>query len=103
MSLLPITGLYLRYGLLLVLDARRGVPCSVDQMIEGLARLGLAPAGQRPGKVVSDALRWEVARGRAVRVAAGRYTVGHLPKVTRSRARHVVRCLQRGVPPPVCS
>jgi hypothetical protein len=102
MSLPPTTGLYLRYALLLVLDSRRGRPCSVDQMIDGLARLGLEPGGHRPGKVVSDALRWEVARGRAVRVGPGRYAVGHLPKVTRHRARLVVRCLRQGEPPPLC-
>lgn len=102
MPLLPITGLYLRYALLLVLDAHGGRSCSVCQLLDGLAHLGLAPLGERPSKVVSDALRWEVARGRARRCGRDRYSVGHLPGVTRHRAQVVVRCLRSGEPPPLC-
>ena len=103
MALVPTRALYLRYALLLVLDGQRGRPCTVGDLVEGLARLGLEPAGGgRPGKVVSDAMRWEVARGRARRWGRDRYVIGHLPKVTRHRARVVVRCLQRGELPPLC-
>lgn len=102
MALVPTHSLYLRYALLLVLDGRRGWPCTVDDLLDGLASVGLCPdGGARPGKVVSDALRWEVARGRAVRLGRGRYAIGHLPAVTRHRARRVVGCLVRGERPPL--
>jgi hypothetical protein len=86
--LVAVTGLSLRYALLLVLDAHGDRWCSPSELLDGLARLGLAPPGARPAEVVADALRGEVARGRAV--GHGRYAIGHLPGVTRHRARVVV-------------
>jgi hypothetical protein len=58
-------------------------------------------------KAVSDALRWEVARGRVVRAGRGRYRSGTMPKATRSRIGARVRSLRRDAfagrrnPPPV--
>lgn len=45
----------------------------------------------RPGKVVSDHLRAEVNRGRAVRVGRGRYRSGTIPGSTRRRMQYAVR------------
>lgn len=104
MSLVAVGGIYLRYALLLLLDRERGRICTIDEMVEGLAALGLTVAADvtRPSKAVSDALRWEVARGRAVRRGRGLYAIGHLPKVTRHRARVAVQHLVRGERPPLC-
>jgi hypothetical protein len=38
--------------------------------------------GARSGKAVSDALRWELRRGRVVLVARGRYAAGLMPRST---------------------
>ncbi len=45
----------------------------------------------RPGKVVSDHLRAEVNRGRAIRVGRGRYRSGSIPGTTRRRMQYAVR------------
>lgn len=47
----------------------------------------------RPSKAVSDALRWEVRRGRVVRFERGRYGPGCMPASTRSRLRSRVRSI----------
>jgi len=59
----PVAGRALRYGLLLVLHRHRGRDRSVSELVQDLAQLDVQPRPGRPGKVVSDALRWEVARG----------------------------------------
>ncbi len=74
-------GRCLRYRLtLMLLSAQR--PMSVEELIEGLERAGLAPCG-RPSKVVSDALRWEIRRGRVRRLRRGVYIRGDVPRSTR--------------------
>ena len=71
-----------------------GAVLSVGQLVRAVAGDGFGlPA---PGnKVVSDALRWEVARGRVVRVGRGRYRSGTMPKATKSRIGTRVRALRR--------
>ncbi|HEY6531254.1 MAG TPA: hypothetical protein VIY72_03045 [Acidimicrobiales bacterium] len=96
-TLVPVGGRALRYALLLALHRHRGRVRSVGELVEDLAALGLRPRHGRPGKVVSDALRWEVARGRAERVGPDRYRLGRLPEVTRWRARRRIELILAGL------
>jgi hypothetical protein len=93
----PVGGRALRYGLLLALHRHHGRVRSVGELVDDLAGLGVRPRQGRPGKVVSDALRWEVARGRAERVGPDRYRLGHLPEVTRWRARRRIALIRAGL------
>ena len=75
-----LTGLELRSVLVVVLlDAAS--PRTVSDLVEALRGAGF-DLGARPGKAVSDALRWEVRRGRVVRLGRGRYGPGSMPKST---------------------
>jgi len=64
--------------------------CAVAELVTELERGGFVLAG-RPSKEISDALRWEVARGRVVRVGRGRYRAAAIPGATRRRIRKVAR------------
>ena len=90
-DLAPVRGLDLRHATLVVLDRRRGEPCTISEILGGLAGLGVRPGSARPRKELADAMRWEVARGRVERVALGVYEIGYLPRTTRWRARQAVR------------
>jgi hypothetical protein len=73
-------GRELRYRLcLLVRDAGR--PVSVNELVEWLDESGLTVGG-RTSKTVSDALRWEIAHGRVVRVGRSMYAPGAIPPST---------------------
>jgi hypothetical protein len=48
-------------------------------------------------KAVSDALRWEIARGRVRRLARGVYGPAHLPRGTEYRIINRVRELRASV------
>ena len=61
----------------------------VWELVDAVDRRGLAFAG-RASKEVADALRWEVARGRALRLDRGRYAAGYVAKATRHRMRRRV-------------
>ena len=80
---MQLSGLDLRYALTTAL-LRAGVPLTVPDLVRALERDGFTCWG-RASKEVSDALRWEVGRGRVVRVRRGVYVAGHMPKQTRSR------------------
>lgn len=80
---MQLSGLDLRYALTTVL-LRAGVPLTVPELVRALERDGFTSCG-RASKEVSDALRWEIGRGRVVRVRRGVYVVGSMPKQTRSR------------------
>lgn len=82
----PLGGIDLRHALLIVLDRRRPEPSTIAEMLHDLRGLGLFPAAIGAPKTVSDALRWEVKRGRVVKVHRGLYRIGHLPETTRWRA-----------------
>ncbi|MEM8905052.1 MAG: hypothetical protein AAGF02_15220 [Actinomycetota bacterium] len=91
-----LRGLELRYALVLVLvDAGR--PISVAELARALERRGFRIAG-RPGKVISDALRWEVRRGRVDRVGLDRYRRGRLARSTLHRMRHRIAGLGHPCP-----
>jgi hypothetical protein len=66
---------------------------TVSELVRAVAALNISIAG-RPTKVVSDALRAEVARGRVRRVSWGLYEAGTMPASTwryvRRRARIAV-------------
>ena len=59
-------------------------PLRVADLSELLQRDGIAVRG-RPSKVISDSLRWEVRRGRVVRLGRGRYGPGRMPRGTEYR------------------
>ena len=90
-----IRGLELRY-LLTALLIESGRPVPVDELVERIRADGFRLPG-RPGKVVSDALRWDVRRGRVVRVDRGVYRVGTVPRQTKSRILHRVRDMRQRV------
>lgn len=80
-----VRGITLRSALVLILrDANRPMP--VATLCDALQHRGLRPPG-RPSKAVSDALRWEVGRGRVRRVARGQYAVGYVARQTAWRMR----------------
>ena len=59
---------------------------TVGQLVQQLKAQGFLFAG-RTSKVISDALRWEVLRGRVRRVGRGVYRLGAAPRSTMSRIR----------------
>ena len=86
----PIGGRDLRY--LLTSKLFEHGPLSLHRLVELVAADGFDLDGRR-SKVVSDSLRWEVARGRAVRLGRGRYGPGVVPPTTAWRIRHRVQAL----------
>ncbi len=91
---MQLSGLDLRYALTTVL-LRAAVPLTIPELQRALGRDGFTCSG-RPSKEISDALRWEIGRGRVVRVRRGVYVVGHMPKQTRSRIVRRVANLRLG-------
>ena len=86
----PLRALELRYVLTLYL-----YECgllTVRQMVEAMEAEGFSVGG-RPSKTVSDALRWEVRRGRVMRVGRGRYAHQAMPRQTRDRIRRRVESI----------
>lgn len=80
-----ISGLEPRYVLTDLLMQRGSM--KVAELTAALDRAGFVLRG-RPTKVVSDALRWEIARGRVIRQGWGTYGPGRIPSSTSSRIRH---------------
>jgi hypothetical protein len=70
----------LRYRLTLLLR-RAGRPLNLDDLATALDQAGW-PAPDPATKSISDSLRWEVAKGRVVRVGRGRYAAGHVDRRT---------------------
>ncbi|MEM7340866.1 MAG: hypothetical protein AAF467_19570 [Actinomycetota bacterium] len=65
---------------------------TVAQLVDTLDNAGHRILG-RPSKVISDALRWEIANGRVARVARGRYRFVTAPATTIRRIRtFAARC-----------
>ena len=89
----PIWSRTVRYALAVhLLDV--GGPVTIGGLVAYLETTGLVPGG-RPSKVVSDALRWEVARGRVRHPRRGVYAPGRMPRSTewwlRQRVAQLVR------------
>jgi hypothetical protein len=88
--LLTVSGTDLRYLLTAYLFDHG--PAAVEELVDALAYHGFEPVG-RPSKAVSDALRWEIARGRAFRIRRGSYRPGTMSRATRHRIFGRVRTL----------
>jgi hypothetical protein len=91
MNRLCLRGIELRYVLTLHL-AQQG-PATIAELIEALSHHGFSVRG-RPSKAVSDALRWEIGRGRVNRFARGRYGTGYIPRSTDHRIHQRVLALR---------
>lgn len=87
----PIGGRDLRY-LLTWLLVKHG-PLTVARLAELVVTEGFDLGGRR-SKVVSDALRWEIAWGRVERIGWGTYAARSIPITTSRRIRHRVRVLR---------
>ncbi|MGE2726783.1 hypothetical protein [Mycolicibacterium pulveris] len=74
-----LRGIELRYVLTHNLDGHG--QASIYEMLELLAHQGFAVVGN-PSKAVSDALRWELRRGRVRRIRRGVYGPGTMPRST---------------------
>lgn len=75
-------GIELRYVLTLHL-VQHG-PATVTELIDLLGWHGFCVRG-RPSKAVSDALRWEIGRGRVRRLRRGLYGPAYIPHATEYR------------------
>jgi hypothetical protein len=101
----PLWGRSLRFVLLAEIRRRRTM--SVAEMVAFLADTGYQVTG-RPSKTISDALRWEIARGRVVRLRRGVYRYGRAPRTTARRVQlfakrcdaWIVAVMRGEVPPP---
>ena len=93
-----IRALDLRSLLVLILLGHQQ-PVGIDALVDAVGRAGFALHG-RPGKAVSDALRWEVKRGRARQEGRGKYLAGYVAKTTRGRMQaRVAQTRTRGGTP----
>lgn len=77
-----LRGVELRYALTMFLFQHG--PQTVADLIDALDYQCFDIPG-RPSKVVSDALRAEVAHGRVIRLKRGRYGPGQMPRSTEHR------------------
>jgi hypothetical protein len=87
----PLRGIELRYALTLHLYQHG--PATVTELIDVLGRHGVDVSG-RPSKAVSDALRWEIGRGRVRRLRRGVYGPAYIPHATEYRIINRVRALR---------
>jgi hypothetical protein len=86
-----LRGIELRY--VLTMQLSQNGPATVVELIDELDRHGFCTRG-RPPKAVSDALRWEIARGRVRRLGRGVYAVAYIPHSTEYRIINRVRALR---------
>lgn len=89
-----LRGIELRYVLTTHLATRGSA--TVAELADALDASGYRLTG-RGSKVVSDALRWEIGRGRVVRTGRGRYALGRIPRQTLARMRTRVSGLEAAV------
>lgn len=70
-----------------------GRPVTIDQLVRFAEDQDISFHG-RASKVISDALRWEVGKGRLVRISRSTYAPGRMPRSTRwwlrRRAQEIV-------------
>ena len=84
-------GIELRY--VLTMQLSQNGPATIIELIEALGRHRFFVRG-RPSKALSDALRWEIARGRVRRLGRGLYAPGFIPHATEYRIINRVRALR---------
>lgn len=89
-----IAGLRLRELLVLIL-LRNAAPMPVAELVTAVHGRGFRIEG-RAGKVVSDQLRYELARGRVQRVGRGVYVAGTVTRQARWRMERRITRLQSG-------
>jgi hypothetical protein len=94
MNLRCLRGIELRYMLAFHL-ANQG-PATVGELIDAVEHQGFSFRG-RPSKAVSDALRWEIERGRVHRPGRGRYGPAYIPRSTEYRIHQRVKALRTAV------
>ena len=73
-----LQGIELRHVLTMHLSVHG--PAAITEMIEALGWHGFRVRG-RASKAVSDALRWEIGRGRVRQLGRGSYGPGYMPAV----------------------
>ena len=86
-------GRLFRYRLTLLLQEVRR-PMTVAEIVEALGRVGVDVSG-RASKTISDALRWEVRKGRVRRAGPATYVFGRMPESTGRWMRSELRNAQR--------
>jgi hypothetical protein len=86
-----LRGTELRYTLTRLLQLLG--PSSVTELVAALYNWNFAVPG-RPTKTVSDALRWEMQRGRVWRRGWGRYSAAGMPRGTEHRIIKRVEALR---------
>src|SRR5215217_7975964 len=85
-------GVRLRHVLsVCLLDEQRVM--TVPELVIKVEAFGL-PISGRASKTVSDSLRWEVCKGRVVRVTRSRYRAGSMPRSTEWWIRRQVDAYQ---------
>ena len=94
MNLPCLRGIELRYMLAFHL-ANQG-PATVGELIDAVKHQGFSFRG-RPSKAVSDALRWEIERGRVHRLGRSRYGPAYIPRSTEYRIHQRVMALRTAV------
>ena len=88
---MELHGIELRYVLAMHL-AHNG-PATIAEMVDALTRQGFGFRG-RASKALSDALRWEIGRGRVRRMGRGVYGPREIPRATEYRIHQRVMGLR---------
>lgn len=86
-----LKGIELRYVLAMQLAVHG--PATIAELIDALKWHHFWVSG-RPSKAISDALRWEIERGRVCRLGRGRYGPGYMPRGTEHRIHQRVLALR---------
>ena len=89
-----VRGVELRYLLTTYLYDHG--PATVEELVDALTYQGF-DVGGRASKAVSDALRWEIAHGRVIRLGRGRYRPAWMPRATEYRIDQRVKALRAEV------
>ncbi|MGI9595457.1 MAG: hypothetical protein ACR2QK_04820 [Acidimicrobiales bacterium] len=85
-----LSGRSLRFILVDELMNRASGTVTVAELVHSVAEHGYQLRG-RASKTISDALRWEVGRGRVIRTGRGRYRYRRAPRSTARRIRIFAR------------
>lgn len=89
---LNLRGIELRYVLTWQLALHGSA--TIPELLKALTYHGFTVTG-RPSKTISDALRWEIARGRVNRIGWGKYSPSAIPRSTQHRIHQRVLALRR--------